>query len=124
VLPIWEGTTNVLSLDVLRAEGREGAFSAVLADLSQRADALARPLDRLAVTAVREGVRGLALAARQALAGGGAALEASARKLALRTGHLAEALYLAETAAVDEVAAEQFTRFVGLALPPTHSPTR
>ena len=53
----------------------------------------------------------MALAARQALAGGGAALEASARKLALRTGHLAEALYLAETAAVDEVAAEQLTRF-------------
>ena len=39
-------------------------------------------------------VRGLIAAGRQALADGGAALEASARKLALRTGHLAEALYL------------------------------
>ena len=114
VLPIWEGTTNVLSLDVLRAEGREGAFSAVLMDLSQRAEKLARPLDRAAVTAVRDAVRGLIAAGRQALAEGGAALEASARKLALRTGHLAEALYLAETAAGDEVAAEGFKRFVGL----------
>jgi acyl-CoA dehydrogenase len=114
VLPIWEGTTNVLSLDVLRAEGREGAFSAVLMDLSQRAEKLARPLDRRAVTAVRDAVRGLIAAGRQALAEGGAALEASARKLALRTGHLAEALYLAETAAGDEVAAERFKRFVGL----------
>ena len=26
VLPIWEGTTNVLSLDLLRAEAKDGAF--------------------------------------------------------------------------------------------------
>ena len=114
VLAIWEGTTNVLSLDVLRAEGREGAFSAVLADLSQRSERLARPLDRVAAAAVRDGVRGLVAAGRQALSEGGAALEAGARKLALRAGHLAEALYLAETAAVDEAAAEQFRRFVAL----------
>ena len=37
----------------LRAEGRERAFSAVLMDLSQRAERLARPLDRVAVTTVR-----------------------------------------------------------------------
>ena len=30
VLPIWEGTTNVLSLDVLRAFSREGALGAAL----------------------------------------------------------------------------------------------
>lgn len=113
VLPIWEGTTNVLSLDVLRAEGREGAFSAVLMDLSRRAERLARPLDRVAVTAVRDAVRGLIAAGKQALDAGGAALEASARKLALRTGHVAEALCLAETGAGDELAAENFRRFVG-----------
>lgn len=32
VLPIWEGTTNVLSLDALRAMSREGALEALLAD--------------------------------------------------------------------------------------------
>jgi acyl-CoA dehydrogenase len=36
VLPIWEGTTNVLSLDLLRAESREGAVSALLADLADQ----------------------------------------------------------------------------------------
>src|ERR687887_1850718 len=36
VLPIWEGTSNVLSLDLLRAESREGAVSALLADLSEQ----------------------------------------------------------------------------------------
>ena len=35
VLPIWEGTTNVLSLDLLRAESREGAVTALLGDLAE-----------------------------------------------------------------------------------------
>jgi len=114
VLPIWEGTTNVLSLDVLRAEAKDGSFSAVLKDMSRRAELLARPLDRVAVTAVRDGVRGLVSAAQMAVQGGREALEANARKLALRTGHVAEALYLADTAAVNEVAAERFRRFAVL----------
>ena len=33
VLPIWEGTTNVLSLDFLRATARGGAFDALEADV-------------------------------------------------------------------------------------------
>lgn len=36
VLPIWEGTTNVLSLDVLRAIEREDAFTAFAADVEER----------------------------------------------------------------------------------------
>jgi hypothetical protein len=32
VLPIWEGTTNVLSLDLLRAAARSDAISAVIED--------------------------------------------------------------------------------------------
>src|SRR5919197_176976 len=34
VLPIWEGTTNVLSLDLLRAELRDEAVTALLEDLT------------------------------------------------------------------------------------------
>lgn len=37
VFPIWEGTTNVLALDVSRAEEKDGALSAVIADLKARA---------------------------------------------------------------------------------------
>jgi alkylation response protein AidB-like acyl-CoA dehydrogenase len=37
VLPIWEGTTNVLSLDLLRAESRDEAVTALLEDLSEQA---------------------------------------------------------------------------------------
>jgi alkylation response protein AidB-like acyl-CoA dehydrogenase len=40
VLPIWEGTTNVLSLDFLRAAARSGALEAVLNDIR----ATVRPL--------------------------------------------------------------------------------
>ena len=37
VMPIWEGTTNVLSLDLLRAEQRSGALTALIADASDMA---------------------------------------------------------------------------------------
>ncbi len=36
VLPIWEGTTNVLALDVLRAMERDGAFEPFVEDVSLR----------------------------------------------------------------------------------------
>jgi acyl-CoA dehydrogenase len=36
VLPIWEGTTNVLSLDLLRAAATHDAVNAVLADVGER----------------------------------------------------------------------------------------
>jgi acyl-CoA dehydrogenase len=86
VLPIWEGTTNVLSLDVVRAVVREDAGKRLLARLEAATDlepALADPLrqatDELrdilaAVTAdpyapsVVAGARGLALRMANALA--------------------------------------------------------
>lgn len=117
VLPIWEGTTNVLSLDLLRAEAKDGAFSAVLADLASRAAGLgARPLEGRVVTCIRDSVRALVASAGQAVQAGGEVLEASARKLALHTGHLAEALCLADTAVGDERSAERLGRFVALRL--------
>jgi alkylation response protein AidB-like acyl-CoA dehydrogenase len=117
VLPIWEGTTNVLSLDLLRAEAKDGAFSAVLADLSRRAEGLVvGRIEGRVVTALRESVRALVASAGQAVQAGGEVLEASARKLALRTGHIAEALCLADTAVGDELAAERLGRFAALRL--------
>jgi acyl-CoA dehydrogenase len=38
VLPVWEGTSNVLSLDVLRAMAREGAHTAALERIRQYID--------------------------------------------------------------------------------------
>ncbi len=114
VLSIWEGTTNVLSLDLLRAEAKDGSFSAVLKDLSSRTEELGGGIEGRVVITIRDAMRGLVASAQQAVQAGGDVLEASARKLALRTGHLAEALYLAETAAGDPLAAERLGRFAAL----------
>lgn len=49
-LAIWEGTTNVLSLDALRAIEKEGAFAPFMADARDR-------LDRCRLPELAEGVR-------------------------------------------------------------------
>ena len=54
VQPIWEGTTNVLSLDLLRAEARQGALSAVLAEIRSYAEGAAAPLAPALVAAADE----------------------------------------------------------------------
>ena len=93
VLPIWEGTTNVLSLDTLRALGKGGAIEAVVADARAH---LAQARD--------PGLVGPAGAARDALdhavawAGGAMGeperLEAGARRVALTLGRSLELAYL------------------------------
>lgn len=75
VLPIWEGTTNVLALDLLRAEMRIGAASAVIAD-AQRHAASIRPPELAA--AIERAAGDL-----QGWLGRGPELERSARAFAL-----------------------------------------
>lgn len=41
VFPIWEGTTNVLSLDILRALGKDSPFSLFQADVEKRLQSIA-----------------------------------------------------------------------------------
>ena len=60
VLTIWEGTTNVLALDALRAIDREEALPALLAD----AERLLAPLPAGATAAVRAALGGAAARAR------------------------------------------------------------
>ena len=51
VLPIWEGTSNILSLDVLRALNREDAHEALFPLVNDHLDGVAHPfLDPLATT--------------------------------------------------------------------------
>lgn len=94
VLPIWEGTTNVLALDVLRAMGRGDALRAVSEEVSSLGRECQHP--RLTVLAKRseEAVaRAIGFASEitaQAAASGDAtglhALEANARRLCLTLG--------------------------------------
>jgi hypothetical protein len=98
VLPIWEGTTNVLSLDTLRAV-RDGALSAWLAEWQSRAQALAAtPLAPEAALLHRHLGAVAAVVPRLAEAGP-AFVEASARSLALVLAALSSALPLCEQAA-------------------------
>jgi hypothetical protein len=98
VLPIWEGTTNVLSLDVLRACVRDGA-------LSGWSELAARRLRALPGVALGDEVRllGSHLVELEAsfgrvLRAAPEAAEASARRVALKLAGLAAGLPLLEHA--------------------------
>lgn len=99
VLSIWEGTTNVLSLDLLRALGRGGDLAPLAADLARRTsmapDATTARAARTALEAVAHADAWLT----SARAEGPARLEAGARRLALTLGLAVETALLVEQAA-------------------------
>jgi Acyl-CoA dehydrogenase, C-terminal domain len=99
VLPIWEGTTNVLSLDALRAIAREGVLEPWVAQATRRLEALAA--SPLADTA-REIRRRVADVPRvwAALAEAGPEMaETAGRRIALTLAGLSAAVALAEQGA-------------------------
>ncbi|HEY1099816.1 MAG TPA: acyl-CoA dehydrogenase family protein, partial [Myxococcota bacterium] len=114
VLPIWEGTTNVLSLDVLRAEARDRGFSAVLAHLGAGVAKLSSTLPHTAVATLRDTTQRLIKAAQDAGSHGPQVMEERARRLALTAGYAVEALLLANTAEQlgKADAAQRFSDFV------------
>ncbi len=97
VLPIWEGTTNVLSLDVWRAIERTGAFEPWLANVDERLSAvtggaLSSAVGRVSDAAARVG-RYVARAQTDA------ARQAGARRLAFAIARVTAAVGLMEYAA-------------------------
>jgi acyl-CoA dehydrogenase len=132
VLPIWEGTTNVLSLDLLRGERTDGAVSALLVDLNKRL-AAARPARTLDSTVERIEHHGAALTSdvRGWAHADPEVLEAHARDFAVALGRAYTAALLAEHAATrltrnrDDRAEHAATRYVDrrLAAPPPKLPT-
>ncbi len=99
VLPIWEGTTNVLALDVLRAAGRDGAGRPLLARLSAAADR--SPALRAATAELSDAFAG-DLTSDKVIAG--------ARGLALRAGYALAGALLLEQAAAGDPRAETLAR--------------
>jgi len=128
VLPIWEGTTNVLSLDLLRATVKEDALSALLADLSARLEDADAP-------ALSEALR-LVAGERDALTAQALAwastdpelVQAGMRAFALRLGRAYTAALLVEHAAYrlakhsDDRAAIVARRYAERWLDPAHAP--
>jgi alkylation response protein AidB-like acyl-CoA dehydrogenase len=96
VLPIWEGTTNVLSLDVLRVLGRGASLDVVEREIRARvetaSDAGLTAAGRVALDAVAHAHAWLAGALKE----GPAALEAGARRFALTLGRALELALLVE----------------------------
>ncbi len=93
VLPIWEGTTNVLSLDFLRALAAPGALGALEGESKRLAAAARDPSLRPPAEAAR---RALAHARvwLEATGEGPHAREAGARRFALTVGRALEVLLL------------------------------
>jgi acyl-CoA dehydrogenase len=89
VLPIWEGTTNVLSLDTLRALGQTGGFEAVHAEIQEALAAARAPELGAAADTVR---RALAHASAWIAEARGTpdVVEGGARRFALTLGRCIE----------------------------------
>lgn len=105
VLPIWEGTTNVLALDVVRAIAREEAAGPLLGRLDAATDAARRISPTLAeALADATGELRTAVAEVRATPAAGAVV-AGARGLALRLAYaLTTALLVEQAAGGDELA--------------------
>lgn len=97
VLPIWEGTTNVLSLDVWRAIERTGAFEPWLDDVRRRLHAVPSGALRSAVDRAREAADRVARCV--ASARDTDRREAGARRLAFAIARVSAAVELIEHAA-------------------------
>ena len=89
VLPIWEGTTNVLALDTLRAIGTNESIAPLLSAITRMFETLQAPLLDLArvVTAALNHAEGWL---REAQAADRSVLEAGARRFALTLGRATE----------------------------------
>ncbi len=89
VLPIWEGTTNVLSLDLLRALARSGTLDPIAREIHACVADVEPSLKPVAESAVRAVEHAQAWLART-IEGGPQAVEAGARRLALTIGRALE----------------------------------
>ncbi len=96
VLPIWEGTTNVLSLDVLRALGRGGTLDGVEREVRARVE---RSDDRAAGQVALRAVEHARAWLGRAREVGLPALEAGARRFAMTLGRSLELALLLDHAA-------------------------
>lgn len=98
VLPIWEGTTNVLSLDLLRALRDVSSIAPLNDEVKRCVAAIEAPTLTRAVRPAVQGYRDAVKWLKHALDDGDDALEAGARRFALTLGKSLEVLYTARHA--------------------------
>ena len=85
VLSIWEGTTNVLSLDVLRAIAGGGAMEALCGDIEARLASVTHAKLITAAEQIRAATGELARRLARASESGAATMDSSDREAAART---------------------------------------
>lgn len=98
VLPIWEGTTNVLSLDVLRAVARDGAMEAYENEVAELTASLKSEVASALGARARETMTGARRWLADASSSGLLDTEAGARRFALTVGRTLELALLARHA--------------------------
>ena len=103
VFPIWEGTTNVLSLDVLRAMEKEEALAPFFESIFGRLDFLPAGFAAEAEQ-VRDAVGAFSESLEAVVGEGGASVQASARRIAYSLARITGASLLLERAARDRSA--------------------
>ena len=92
VLTIWEGTTNVLSLDVLRVLGRMGTIEPLVREVTTRVERANDPVGHVALRALEHAAAWL----EGSRAKGIPALEEGARRLAMTLGRAIELALLVD----------------------------
>lgn len=107
VLPIWEGTTNVLALDVLRVLRQEPALDALLADARRRVRAATAPRLQSAAVALESAAQALPLFLERCREAGDDVLLAAARDFALGLARLYAGALLLEQGAWEAATQEQ-----------------
>ena len=108
VLSIWEGTTNVLSLDLLRAMGSDGRrWQSLMAHLESRLTTLPAQAPQGPCEATREALGALSRRPGELMEQGEESAQAGARDLAYLTARTVAAVLLLEQAAneTDEIEA-------------------
>ena len=98
VLPIWEGTTNVLALDLLRTVTDVGGLEPLGAEFERCLTAVDTPPLQRAVRSALDAFQQAAEWLRTTQADGSEALQAGARRFALTLGHALELAYTARHA--------------------------
>ena len=111
VFPIWEGTTNVLALDALRAMAKDGALQPLIADLVNRLKGVPSSLPK---ARVERRLSALAHHARKKAGQSSELQQQSAREFALAMAETVSGVLLLERAVTDGLAGLAASRFIGL----------
>jgi acyl-CoA dehydrogenase len=95
---VWEGATNVVALDVLRAMTREGAAEILFDDTERRLRAVREPAVGVLAANLVQSLAALSARAAATVADGDETREAGIRRLVARLAHLRIAALLTEEA--------------------------